>query len=374
MNFNQIIGFILVLINYTALTDASTLSPEVKSSRASDSLELVNLFQQTRGDLWKVKWDFNDPIDTWFGVQLNANNRVYCIDLDGNPDCRSTKNGGNHLHGSLPELELPFLEHLFMSSNQLSGQIPSLDGTPELLTLQLSGNRLEGSIPDFSTLQKLVKLDLEYNKLTGSIPDFDLENLETIYLGNNQLNGWLPVFAFCDKLKHLYVNKNNLSGELTAFSHLYDLQQLLLSNNKFEGDLPDFFLLESLIMLNASNNRLEGCCDEKQYAHLRSFNIDNNNLDACENKDSKVPNAFSPNNDGVNDLFTIVDLAKHEIDRSSMEFVVWNLNKRIVYSNKKFKGAWDGRSSTGIELPEGLYIYQIQSVPINQKGTVFLKR
>ncbi len=368
------IGLLVLLINYTNLTEASSVRPVFESSRATDSLELVHLFQQTRGDLWKEQWDFNEPIDTWFGIQLNTNGRVYCIDLDGNPDCRSTKNGGNHLHGNLPNLSLPFLEHLFMSSNQLSGQLPSFEGTPELLTLQVSGNRLEGTIPEFSALQKLVKLDLEYNKLSGSIPDFDLENLETIYLGNNELNGWLPVFAFCDKLKHLYANKNNLTGELTGFSHLSELQQLLLSNNKFEGDLPDFFLLENLAMLDVSNNKMEGCCDKKQYAHFRLFNIDKNNLNNCEDEKTNIPNAFSPNNDGVNDVFTIVDLAEYEKVRSSMEFVVWNRSNRIVYSDKKFKGSWDGRSNAGAALPEGLYLYQIQSVPINQKGTVFLKR
>jgi len=62
-----------------------------------------------------------------------------CIELDGNKYCDLQKTyGGNHLHGSLPNLRLPFLELLFMSSNQLSGPIPSLEGMPELLTLELS--------------------------------------------------------------------------------------------------------------------------------------------------------------------------------------------------------------------------------------------
>jgi len=374
MNLSQIIGFLFVLIHYNVFAGEVNNELELNSSRASDSLALVHLFQQTRGDLWKVKWNLKDPIDTWFGVQLNTNGRVYCIDLDGNPDCRSTKNGGNHLHGSLPALKLPYLEHLFMSSNQLSGSIPSFEGTPELLTLQLSGNRLEGIIPDFSTLQKLVKLDLEYNRLTGSIPDFELENLETIYLGNNELNGWLPVFAFCKKLKHLFVNKNNLSGELPSFLHLTQLQYLRLNNNRFEGDLPNFFLLERLQALDVNCNRLEGCCDDKQYAHFRLFNIDKNKLENCEDQRLKIPNAFSPNNDGVNDFFELIDLSKVKTTKRNMKFVVWDQQKRVVYSDKKFNGVWNGKSNASDELPEGLYIYQLQANALSHKGTVFLKR
>ena len=97
---------------------------KVIGSRATDSLALVGLAKVTNGDAWTIKWDFSQPLDNWFGVSLNPYGRVKCLDLDGEPDCTSAKKGGNKLKGMMPDIDLPYLEHLFLSGNQLTGQIP----------------------------------------------------------------------------------------------------------------------------------------------------------------------------------------------------------------------------------------------------------
>lgn len=368
--------FLFLLLGFSAfsLNKTQKITTTPVNARAADSLELVNFYHETRGDLWKKQWDFNQPMDTWFGVTLNNLGRVSCLDLDGEPDCRATKKGGNHLHGSLPEINLPFLEHLFLSSNQISGTLPEFSNTPHLLTLQISGNRLEGALPDFYNLKKLVKLDLEYNYLEGNIPNFDLPKLQTLYLGQNMLNGKLPRMEHCPKLKHLYTNNNELNGSLPDFAHLTELQQLIVFENFFDGELPEYHQLKKLNILDVSNNFLRDCFQAKNYEQFKRFNADGNNLSVCTTVDMFVPSAFSPNGDGINDFFEIEDFPQLLDNNNEAEFVVYGLNRSIVFSNNKFEGKWDGKNNNGHLLPDGLYVFFLKAGPYLLKQTLYIKK
>ncbi len=72
-------------------------------------------------------------------------------------------------------------------------------------------------------------------------------------------------------------------------------------------------------------------------------------------KPIKIPNAFSPNGDGINDVWMIKDLAGNT--ETSVE--VFDRNGRVVFSSiGNFKG-WDGRFN-GRTLPHGTYYYIIK--------------
>ena len=128
----------------------------------SDSLELVRFYEATGGDDW-----FNNsgwlvsPVKDWYGIELSSNEkRVKGIFF-------YQKN----LIGELIDLNLPELEYLSITSNQLSGGIPDFT-LPKLKNLDLSSNQLSGDIPDFTDLQELYYLNLSSNQLSEGIPDF----------------------------------------------------------------------------------------------------------------------------------------------------------------------------------------------------------
>jgi gliding motility-associated-like protein len=73
-----------------------------------------------------------------------------------------------------------------------------------------------------------------------------------------------------------------------------------------------------------------------------------------------IPNVFSPNNDGKNDIFYIPGLNK-EIYSSSTIYI-YNRWGNLVYQNKEFglNGSWwKGKDSTGKELPSDTYFYEL---------------
>ena len=82
-------------------------------------------------------------------------------------------------------------------------------------------------------------------------------------------------------------------------------------------------------------------------------------------------NGFSPNGDGINDLFEIKGLE----NIGSNELVVFNNWGDVVFEAKNYKNDWDGTSLTGKTLPSDTY-YFILKIPSlgDYSGYLILKR
>ena len=78
-------------------------------------------------------------------------------------------------------------------------------------------------------------------------------------------------------------------------------------------------------------NLSDGCAECAKPAHL------------------SIPNLFTPNGDGVNDLFVIEGLEHY----SSPKLVVRDKNGRQVYQSNSYQNTWGGEN-----CPEGLYSYE----------------
>ncbi|WP_158513033.1 gliding motility-associated C-terminal domain-containing protein [Flavisolibacter tropicus] len=83
----------------------------------------------------------------------------------------------------------------------------------------------------------------------------------------------------------------------------------------------------------------------------------------------KVPNVFSPNGDGINDRWEIVNLA----DYSGATVQVFNRYGQLVFSSIGYTTPWDGRQN-GKPLPIGTYYYVIDckdgSAPVSGAVTI----
>jgi gliding motility-associated-like protein len=90
----------------------------------------------------------------------------------------------------------------------------------------------------------------------------------------------------------------------------------------------------------------------------------------------EVPDAFSPNNDGINDVFEIPNLWKYP-DNSIKIFNRWGMQ---VFEAAPYNENWDGRSqhgsSLGTELPVSTYYYILSLGDGSEAftGWIYLKR
>ncbi|KAB2859452.1 MAG: T9SS type B sorting domain-containing protein [Flavobacteriales bacterium] len=80
-----------------------------------------------------------------------------------------------------------------------------------------------------------------------------------------------------------------------------------------------------------------------------------------------IPNVFTPNADGSNDIFTV-----EGVNLESVEAEIFNRWGLKMYSWNQIGGGWDGRTTTGTEVPDGTYFYVIKAKGID--GTEYFKK
>lgn len=124
-----------------------------------------------------------------------------------------------------------------------------------------------------------------------------------------------------------YIDATITEGEIYVFNN-----QVLTQEGVYRDTLQSFYNCDSVLVLNLYVNQL---------------------IDKVI-----IPKGFSPNNDGVNDVFVIENLEQYPLN-SILIFNRWG-NK--LYEGKPYMNDWDGRSYHGInagegELPNGTYFY-----------------
>ncbi len=87
-----------------------------------------------------------------------------------------------------------------------------------------------------------------------------------------------------------------------------------------------------------------------------------------------IPNIFTPNEDGVNDLWTI-----SFIGALDMNLQIFNRNGIKLYESNGTGVQWDGRTLSGEPLPTGTYFYVLEVTDVNRsvqnfKGNITLVR
>jgi gliding motility-associated-like protein len=91
-----------------------------------------------------------------------------------------------------------------------------------------------------------------------------------------------------------------------------------------------------------------------------------------------IPNSFSPNNDGINDVFLPVTNA---IDPEYYHLMVFNRWGDKVFDTTDPKEAWEGDYKDGsYYLPDGVYMYRLEIKSVHEEdyrdleGTIMIFR
>ncbi|KAK1357695.1 hypothetical protein POM88_050951 [Heracleum sosnowskyi] len=232
----------------------------------------LRLFLKQQNHVDRGKYTQWNPLDlspcNWPGITCN-NSRVTEIDL-------SNINISGDIYRNFSALTA--LIRLDLSTNSISGPVPAdLGICQNLKFLNLSHNLIAGEL-NFTGLNNLETLDLSENRIQGDIrsilPRFCSSLVVANVSSNNligeigkSLDGCLKLqyvdfsanhlrgeinFAF-QRLKEFQVSQNNLSGIIQpwVFSENCSLELLDLSENSFKGELPkEISLCKNLMSLN----------------------------------------------------------------------------------------------------------------------------
>ncbi|MCB0410481.1 MAG: gliding motility-associated C-terminal domain-containing protein, partial [Flavobacteriales bacterium] len=80
-----------------------------------------------------------------------------------------------------------------------------------------------------------------------------------------------------------------------------------------------------------------------------------------------IPNVFTPNADGQNDVFTVSGT-----NLESVTGQIFNRWGQKLYEWDNVKGYWDGRTLAGEECPDGTYFYIIEATGLD--GQEYFKK
>lgn len=246
---------------------------------------LLDLYTFTNGDNWTNKWDFNQPVSTWYGVTV-VEGKVVSINL-----------ASNNLVGTIPNSiqDLKYLESFNVFRNKLKGEFPSeLFRISNLKNVNLSFNSFTGHLPEsISLATNLVTLEVFMNQLSGTLPENigNLKNLELLSLFNNNFSGALPQGIYhLENLKELAIQSNFFTGEIkNEIVNLTNLEILSLFDNKFSGKIPTVELMPNLVAMNLSLNKFENFNDFslmelKSYKTQLAINLKNDKDNLVSNK------------------------------------------------------------------------------------------
>ncbi|PKA47319.1 Polygalacturonase inhibitor [Apostasia shenzhenica] len=173
----------------------------------------------------------------------------------------------NSLSGPVPSFlsRISSLTFLGLAFNQFSGEIPpELSLLQNLGALHLDRNQLTGPIPaSFGSFRKSSPPDLylSHNNLSGEIPlELGTPEWGIIDLSRNWLTGDATVlFGSAKPTTQIDLSRNRFAFDLSRVSFPVNLTLLDLSHNMISGSIPvQINRVSSLVGFNVSYNRLCG--------------------------------------------------------------------------------------------------------------------
>ncbi|HEY0978846.1 MAG TPA: HYR domain-containing protein, partial [Flavobacteriales bacterium] len=150
-----------------------------------------------------------------------------------------------------------------------------------------------------------------------------------------------------------------LNGDATATA---DIQWSVLQGSGLFSDahvpvteVTDLAVGDNLLMLSAS---FGGCRTVSDTVRIHVNEV-------------FIPQGYSPNGDGVNDLFEVTGAAVFP----ASDLRVFDRWGNPVFRSAPYRNEWDGRGQGGNALPDGTYYYTLQLAPERQyNGFVVIKR
>ncbi len=151
-----------------------------------------------------------------------------------------------------------------------------------------------------------------------------------------------------------YLLQDNSIKDSLPYDYYWDF-----STNVFEDSLSKFvykFTKENLYNIGFVIDAKFGCSD----TIYKIVDVKDEML---------IPNLFSPNGDGVNDVF-FVRTNGNDVFKLS----IFNRYGALVHIAEAKHISWDGRTHAGVQLKVGTYFYVIESVTRKEAGRLFLTR
>ncbi|GAK92355.1 conserved repeat domain protein [Nonlabens ulvanivorans] len=206
----------------------------------------------------------------------------------------------------------------------------------------------------FATLEVLPVLDLSVTKTVDNIkPDVNgsvtftilVENLGSATATDVIVEEFLPS-------GYNYLSHNTSTGSFDSLSGLWSVGDMIVGSTATLQITVDFNIPGDFInVVNVYGSNL-----------LPDIDLENNTAVALTRPDClKIPEGFSPNNDGINDTLVIECIELYP----DSKLKIFNRHGSIVYETTGYLNDWNGNPNSGLlhnsgkVLPVGTYFWQL---------------
>ena len=178
----------------------------------------------------------------------------------------------NSITGALPSLYTNTgIKIAIFSSNNFTGSIPDFSGNANknLNNYLCDNNNLSGAIPILTGLTALVYFGCGFNSgivngnlnsgITGAIPDLSRNaSLQNFFCNNNSITGPIPPLTGNPALVSAYFHFNQITGTIPNLNNNTALQNFNCYYNNLTGPIPDLTGLSKLKTFQCYANNLTG--------------------------------------------------------------------------------------------------------------------
>lgn len=164
------------------------------------------------------------------------------------------------------------------------------------------------------------------------------------------------------------------SGEYTEIE-VYPYYEIELYGEETPNGENRWEIISVKGQINDSTNQRALVQVENSPVEIRYISIDENGcvyeLDtfSVSIKDFFIPNAFSPNDDGLNESFSIK--GSEQVDNKKLK--VYNTQGLLVYQSEDYQNDWKGIYQ-GEQLPEDIYYFEYDILDKKYTGYIEIKR
>ncbi|NER88741.1 MAG: leucine-rich repeat protein [Moorea sp. SIO3A2] len=184
------------------------------------------------------------------------------------------------------------LTQLNLTGNKLTTVPESIGNLTNLTQFNVTGNKLTTVPESIGNLTNLTQLNLKYNKLT-TVPESigNLTNLTQLDFGKNQLITVPKSITKLTKLTQLDLSDNQLTTVPESIGKLTNLTQLDLGSNKLITVPKSISRLTKLNQLNLSDNKLTTVPESiGNLSRLTELNLSDNKLTTVPESLTKLTN------------------------------------------------------------------------------------
>ena len=207
----------------------------------------------------------------------------------------------------------------------------------------------------------VINLNLKVNPVSSENREFTICEGDTLFVNNKVymnkglFKDTLSNFRGCDSLLNITINQ--IEKSYYTYNYFICPEDTVIHNNQIFTEIGETFEV-----LKSYRN-----CDSIVSVKVQLLP----KLNDCKDATFFIPTAFSPNNDGHNDVFKIEGEHIKEI-----EMLIFNRWGEILFQNTDQSAQWDGYYQQDV-CQDGLYFYQVKIKANNLKiyfknGTIHL--